>query len=52
MQPQSMNHMAVKRSVLPIVGRIVRARTEVIQKTKPEAPAKDAMRIGTGISFG
>ncbi len=51
-QPQIMNHVAVNRSVLLRVGRIVRARTEVIQQTKPTAPAKEVMRIGTEISFG
>lgn len=52
MLPQSMNHMAMNRLPLLTEGRTVRARTEVIQKTKPAAPAKDAMRIGTVILFG
>lgn len=47
-----MNHMAVNRSVLLMLGRVVLAKTEVIQNTRPAAPAKEVMRIGTGISFG
>jgi hypothetical protein len=52
MLPQSMNHMAVNNLPLLMPGWTVRARTEVIQKTKPTAPAKDVMRIGTVVLLG
>jgi hypothetical protein len=52
MQPQSMNHIAVRSLPLLIPGCTEWARTEVVVKTKPTAPAKAASRIGTGMLLG